>query len=240
MWDNNSCAYDTVITILYNLWLASPRYWTEAFNAIGSEYLQLLKVQFEAVSKGVMTLDIARNNFRDLLASKHCQLFRDGNFASVDQIITYVFEGLYVVMTSHIECPHQHVVGQTMTSYNSYISIGGVMAEYGMVSVSDIINSCTTESMHECPMCGFQQIHLYSIVTAPPLLIVDTSMYAVEITKTLTLQVNNVEHRYKLYAAVYFGLNHFTCIVLDAYNQIWYHDGLRIGRSLINLGFLTD
>ncbi|TFK57944.1 hypothetical protein BDN72DRAFT_738809, partial [Pluteus cervinus] len=32
-WQNNSCAYDSIVTVLYNVWKANPVYWTQVFNA---------------------------------------------------------------------------------------------------------------------------------------------------------------------------------------------------------------
>jgi hypothetical protein len=54
VWDhqNHSCAYDSLFTILYNVWNMNSRVWTHCLADL-SEYLELLLQQFHSVGSGV-------------------------------------------------------------------------------------------------------------------------------------------------------------------------------------------
>ncbi|KAF8874671.1 hypothetical protein BD779DRAFT_1407399, partial [Infundibulicybe gibba] len=45
-WEANSCAYDAVVTILYNVWRDDTIAWTERFNALNTELLGVLATGF--------------------------------------------------------------------------------------------------------------------------------------------------------------------------------------------------
>ena len=48
IWHNNSCTYDAVLTVLYNLWVESCEAWSENFNTLNTDYLGILAQNFTA------------------------------------------------------------------------------------------------------------------------------------------------------------------------------------------------
>ncbi|KAF8229842.1 hypothetical protein L208DRAFT_1016193, partial [Tricholoma matsutake] len=46
-WQNNSCPYDAVITILFNVWCQDPANYTAMWQQMGSGKLNLLAAGFE-------------------------------------------------------------------------------------------------------------------------------------------------------------------------------------------------
>ncbi|TFK64420.1 hypothetical protein BDN72DRAFT_774598, partial [Pluteus cervinus] len=67
LWDNNSCAYDAVVTTMYNLWLSNPPYWSTAFINIGSPVLSLFTNSFNLVLNNMLSLDAVRDRLREYL-----------------------------------------------------------------------------------------------------------------------------------------------------------------------------
>ncbi|KAF8870506.1 hypothetical protein BD779DRAFT_1455303, partial [Infundibulicybe gibba] len=55
-WENNSCAYDVVVTILFNIWRDDGDAWTERFNALNTELMGLLATGFMNHMSGSYTL----------------------------------------------------------------------------------------------------------------------------------------------------------------------------------------
>ncbi|PBK85068.1 hypothetical protein ARMGADRAFT_897759, partial [Armillaria gallica] len=56
VWENNSCAYDSVFTILYSIWMADSEHWNRAFNNINEDWLGLIGNLFLRCKAGAMTL----------------------------------------------------------------------------------------------------------------------------------------------------------------------------------------
>ncbi|TFK59089.1 hypothetical protein BDN72DRAFT_781231 [Pluteus cervinus] len=238
IWDDNSCAYDAVITILYNLWLNNPIYWSSAFTNIGSHIILFLDVNFHEVLNNSLTLDSVRDGFRELLCLSYRLHFRFGQFTSVDQILLYTLASHYNVLSSSTSCPHLHVVnGPEAPIKNCYVSIAGVAGNN--IPLISILNNCTTECVNECGACGYQLIRTYKLITAPPILFVDTSMYAVDITTQVIVNVGGQNHMYKLHSIIYFGNYHFTCVVIDSANKMWFHDGMK-GKNMYYICNLSE
>jgi len=62
-WDGKdySCAYDTLFTILFDIWAQDPRIWTKRFRSIGNEFLTALSKGFRHFEAGKMTLEDVRD-----------------------------------------------------------------------------------------------------------------------------------------------------------------------------------
>ncbi|KAF8883852.1 hypothetical protein BD779DRAFT_1443621, partial [Infundibulicybe gibba] len=56
-WRLNSCAYDSVLTILYAVWESDPTRWTAAFDNVNTNFLGRVAQGFAAYSKDVTTLE---------------------------------------------------------------------------------------------------------------------------------------------------------------------------------------
>ncbi len=47
-WHNNSCAYDSLIFVLYNIWRSDPTYFTEQYKLLNNEWLTLITQSFHS------------------------------------------------------------------------------------------------------------------------------------------------------------------------------------------------
>ncbi|KAF8646081.1 hypothetical protein AX16_007404 [Volvariella volvacea WC 439] len=65
-WNANSCAYDAVITILYNLWKTNPVYWSYSLQTYGNPYFLMLSNEFNKVLDNKKSLSNIRDAFRQL------------------------------------------------------------------------------------------------------------------------------------------------------------------------------
>ena len=68
IWDseNYSCAYDSLFTILYNIWIDAPAVWSNQFSNI-TDYLSMLSDAFHLVRDKVIRIEDARDRVRQIL-----------------------------------------------------------------------------------------------------------------------------------------------------------------------------
>jgi hypothetical protein len=68
IWDSKdySCAYDSLFTVLYNIWTDAPRLWSGRFKSL-TESLTMLCEGFHHVQNEIITIETARDTVRLLL-----------------------------------------------------------------------------------------------------------------------------------------------------------------------------
>ncbi|PBK66195.1 hypothetical protein ARMSODRAFT_977836 [Armillaria solidipes] len=59
IWSNNSCGYDSVFMILYQIWLKDPHIWSGIYKAMNTEWMGKLADGFEQYKSGQSTLEIS-------------------------------------------------------------------------------------------------------------------------------------------------------------------------------------
>ncbi|KAF8875567.1 hypothetical protein BD779DRAFT_1450055 [Infundibulicybe gibba] len=107
-WEDNSCAYDVVVTILFNIWREDGIVWTEKFNVLNGELMGLLATGFMNHISGRYTLEDVRNYFRRALHRSAPGRFVWGQFASVHSIIDCVLRTREPILSSDLRCPNGH------------------------------------------------------------------------------------------------------------------------------------
>ena len=75
--DNYSCAYDSIFTILCNIWIQDTKKWTKLFCWL-SKPLEKLAYNYREVLRGKKTLEGARNNVRRMLYESDSKNFPYG------------------------------------------------------------------------------------------------------------------------------------------------------------------
>ncbi len=61
IWSNNSCAYNTLLSILYNMWNQDIAFWTAGFKRFNGEWLKPLSNLFSRHQGGEISLEEARD-----------------------------------------------------------------------------------------------------------------------------------------------------------------------------------
>ncbi|KIK09073.1 hypothetical protein K443DRAFT_83815 [Laccaria amethystina LaAM-08-1] len=71
LWDsvNYSCSYDSLFTILCEIWIYNPKKWTKTFYSF-SEQGKMLSEGYKKVIRGLETLENVRNDVRESLKKK--------------------------------------------------------------------------------------------------------------------------------------------------------------------------
>ena len=241
-WQNNSCAYDALITVLFNIWFDSD---TANGSDSGIEHTQCVifddliqrfrahessQVQSES-GLPTYSLEQIREYFRHRLA-RVSREFTFGAYASVQAIGEYLFRAQEIVTTSDVFCSNGHRLGRDhRSSISSYqIIIHGSMES----SLQACMDNFTVELGSKCATCNTYLIKRTTFVQAPPLLAFDLSNGSdLTLDPVVWMSCEHSRVRYVLRGVIYFENQHFTERVVTRSGMIWYHDGIFTGRSLV-------
>jgi hypothetical protein len=120
-WMNNSCAYDTVFVVLFNIWCENPAQTSASWWCLQSELLDSLMTSFEThenfqVDRSTsrhFSLEQIRNFMRCCLARISAE-FTFGSYASVHSIAHSLLKMCHPITVSELACPNKHDVGRNI------------------------------------------------------------------------------------------------------------------------------
>ena len=105
--DDYSCAYDALITVLYDTWTNNTDHWTKVFNSITQEHLKPLASGFKKYLMGVddMSLEDIRDILRKRLHAKHPTEFPMGTAGtSAAGLATGIFYTRKILAFASVKC----------------------------------------------------------------------------------------------------------------------------------------
>ncbi|KAJ3570418.1 hypothetical protein NP233_g4408 [Leucocoprinus birnbaumii] len=222
-WDsvNYSCAFDALLTILFNTWAEQPQRFDVEWQT-GSDYLHRLLIDFS--SSG---LEVSHQNLRSSLYADFPGTFLRGRvysdlYSIVDRLVASSTYGrlTHHRITTEIERESQsHFI---LVSQFTTIPVDHVRLDERDPKVSTVF-CLELESSYEGthPFFMFLSLSNGSACYYEP-----------------SLRLHSRE--YELKGVVYTGEGHFTCHFIDQTKQAWFHDGITTGNVLLNEGFTTD
>ena len=167
IWDpiNYSCAYDSLFTVLYNVWERNPRLWQRRLGDISNNLKNLCK-GFEQALRNESTLEIARNHVRHTMTQDNPTYFPIGTAMTN---ISRIVDGIIPARTCGIStlicetCNYRQI--NPLLYFGEYIgltSTGQFHDNSEDVSLlSNVLgwqlNNRQIRSQRNCPECILQQ-----------------------------------------------------------------------------------
>jgi hypothetical protein len=106
VWSNNSCAYDTVLTILFSIWSSdNPQH--DAFSGMTSNIARILQETFVKINDDQM-FERHRDMFRHAIAAIDSQSHRFGEIASVGSLLHHLLVTEHETTRIHNQCSNNH------------------------------------------------------------------------------------------------------------------------------------
>ena len=177
-WSSNSCVYDAVFVILFNIWRENPIACSTSWHTLESELLDLLITSFEThdsfPASGTsqhFSLEEIRDFMRCCLARISTE-FIFGCYTSVHCIIKCILKMQYPVMISDLMCPNNHVVNRQRSLTSSCEII--VFAQPG-TSLQYCIDHFAVSTGSKCSNCDTFLLWTTSFVQSPPIIMFDLS-----------------------------------------------------------------
>ena len=166
---NNSCAYDAVITIVYNLWVESREKWTATFDALNADYLGELAANFGRLDGMLGGLVESRRLLQQHLQRNSPCEFRFSAETSIYALLLKLLMTQSVIYSSTLWCVTGHRscrVGSSSTSCLLH-----VVSDHH--SLQDVMNRNEAEVSSLCRDCGAQHLNKTNLHFLPPLLAFD-------------------------------------------------------------------
>lgn len=244
-WHNNSCAYDAIITTLFNIWYdPNPASESESlttsfedtqcimFNALIQSFHTHKSTSGVESGSATFSLEEIRDYFRRRLA-RLSQEFTFGIYTSIQSISEYLFHAEEIVTTSDISCPEGHnEIGRNQQSSTSNYQI--IVVGIAQISLQACMNDFSFELGSKCMTCDANLMKHTVFVQTPPLLAFDISNgLIVSIKPVLWILCDGNRVRYVLRGVIYFDNQHFTERIITSSGMVWFHDGIFTGRSLV-------
>ncbi|KAI0367200.1 hypothetical protein BV20DRAFT_1000944 [Pilatotrama ljubarskyi] len=235
-WDsvNWSCAYDSALTILWNLFHDNSSDWFLTL-APGNEIMTFVRSTFATFSAPDVQLVAFREQFRDILyAAAPVRFPRYGQaVTAVADVLSVLFLSTVPFATSRCICRSCNtttdVAIDACSSYVWSIPYTCWSAFYeGRTSISAseyvtaLLDGCFTRP---CSSCRKDTAICTMIFSLPPLIVIDAASGSVTPVTELPIIVAGHPHLMRLGGVIYHGSNHFTARFIDRSRSVWYHDG---------------
>ncbi|KAJ3887030.1 hypothetical protein GG344DRAFT_56406, partial [Lentinula edodes] len=222
LWSNNSCAFDSVVTIFIYIWMET--------NITGDEYTnlpQLIK-GFTEYRQGNHTLESVRDSLRSSLNSKRPREFSLTGFCSSTTILEELLKMKSSFMTTKLQCKQGHLSKRRPhnlkhslledhrldlpTSTNEWISV----------------NSPASSNLL-CDTCNGSLKKFFYIECAPNVLaFACDGRPHLSIDNVVHLTYNNEDFVYVLKGVIYYipMREHFVSRIVSSENVIYIYDGM--------------
>lgn len=255
IWDhiNYSCAYDTLFTVLYNIWAENPTTWSHRFNDI-SDYMCILSDGFMDVMADKTSLEAARDTVHAKLRESNPNDFPVGPRNLYIDLISSRLLGSKICGHSFLYCPscgYQGTQFQDIGEYmellntgqfhNNNVEVGYIAQTLGWQLTEQqrrstiLCSNCSTPN-RRCQLmlnCSLNRM-LYIMC----MLLTKPNFY---INKTLTYTPDgDAEMVFNLRGVVYLGSEHFISHVIGTDGAIWFHDGIATHSTCIREGHLNN
>ncbi|EMD30855.1 hypothetical protein CERSUDRAFT_60787 [Gelatoporia subvermispora B] len=242
-WDstNYSCAYDALVTILWNLRADRGAFYFSNICPAGT-IMNDLEKQFSECSNVGQNLEIARDRIRDCLSQSQPRLFpRTGpEFCAVADVAEHLFDGMVANVVQVVQCQS---CAYRMEESTSYLAPSMPVENIRIDKLlNNLLNSCPGRI---CSQCGAKVNVAVHHIETPWILFVELPVASQDaqsfvIPRSVELDHTPPVRTWKLAGIVYGGGSHFTARYCDTSGKLWFHDGISTGSSCISEGFLTD
>ena len=122
IWSNNSCAYESIFTVLFSIWSGNKNLWHYNFQEIDNPFIKALTDGFNDVDNNRKTLETVQDCIQQFLHLYFPQTMGFGDFTSVENILAALFETVYEVQSVIYTCRHNHVC-QMNNSYSCMVQV---------------------------------------------------------------------------------------------------------------------
>ncbi len=231
-WHNNSCAYDSIIFVLYNVWRADPDYLTEHYSSLNNEWLGLFTQSFQSYAQHQYSLEEVREFIRRHMNTAFPNLFVFGCNTSVEAIVSKIFTGSDKFNESYYKCSNNHK-STYVASYNCAFAPGGTgRAQWS--TIQDYLNISAARALQNaCAVCNAPVVKYDTFLYAPVLIVILVSGSTTPADIDLKFFMNGKHVWYDLQGIIYYGQVHFTARYIDAKHQVWFNDGIQTGCTAV-------
>ncbi|KAF9488226.1 hypothetical protein BDN71DRAFT_1436281 [Pleurotus eryngii] len=215
-WDLNSCAYDAVLVVVYNVW--KDRF-KESTTLADNDIMTKLAILFGQVVTGKRNLMYVREKMRRLLEKAKLNSF-------VKDIASVLLSSSSTIRRIHQGCPNGHNIANSMT-----ISQDDSFFPSTNPSIRSSQESVVKESTKlraRCALCNVNLVNVAKFIALPNLLAVELTTFegSLKVDRSISITSEVANGDFDLVWIVYYGESHFTSRYFAQDGTTWKHDGL--------------
>ena len=238
-WSNNSCAFDAVLTVLFNIWQDNTTERTVQFKDINNEYLGQIANGFSQtrVHGTEYTLEEVRDLLRWILQRVDPMAFPWGEYTGIQYILDYLLVTDRPVTSSSVRCPNNHPLNRA----NRVASNCQVSILRQSPNIQAFVDDQSIECATRCHVCGSQIVRQHIFEDTPAIIAFDISQYQISLSESIVITTSNGDRAtYKLRGVLYHLNNHFVSHFISDTGHMWYHDGISTGQKMVPEGSIAD
>jgi hypothetical protein len=236
IWDaeNYSCAYDSIFTILCDIWIQDPKKWTKWFCWL-SKPLAILAYNYRQVLRGQKHLEGARNEIRRMLHKVDNNLFPYGKVGTnVSELAQKLIDGNQSACSAQLQC----ISCKTLEPLDPPDNLMEVLDKHSK-SINGWFQNWQKQPTDNCQKCRSSQYILHKFDIAPEILIFSINVTNIGISKTVRVKYTNKDILLPLKGVVYSGDFHFVSRIISD-KDVWFHDGMVTKSKCHKEGHITD
>lgn len=245
-WQNYSCAYDSLFTILYYIYSAAPDTWITDIS-IQNSHLNVFGNLCKQIDNGDINMEMARSILRQRLNDLNSNLFSTtSNGTSIDELCTEFLQSEHSTLTMDRTCRRCMFSMPVETSdkilwdcdaskWKGYpINLGN----YRNRTIQEWLKVlCYHKISRKCDMCQKYMYRVTRFLTNLPVFLC-FNVCVIPVHVSTDLYVGG--HRYVLRGLIYLGSNHFVVRIVDVQGRIWFNDGMQNGRICVEEGNIIN
>ena len=247
-WFQNSCAYDSIIVVLYMMWRENPKVWTHQF-AYEFDRLTSLSIAFQNVEQNKVKLENVRRKWREKLNKQKPEFFSKKDMDCIYTLQDYSLKLSNIYCRKISKCNDCHTLIHTENIISSWQGafiypweqyFEHIQQKNESPSINKFINfSFTRANVFPDKCCSnkyYVEFELFNIPSLLSIMIPNKN----NLNSKFENQINNLKYdrfidisdknqtKVELYlkAIIYIGKQHFVVYLFDKDNNIWFHDGL--------------
>ncbi len=257
VWDSvdYSCAYDSILTILWNLYVENCVEFALRVSNVSPALDQVVRC-YGAIKESPSEMEKQRDLLRDFFFAADSARFprRGAALTAVSDIIEHLVRRSsgYGYRVRRCRYCTNIVIGanearQTLSTGLVYIDIRHDPRAYGENNTSlssRVVSVLCGGSDNTCGRCAMDTSVSLVSDKVPPIICAELYPQGhpmqLDIDRDLTLNVNGTACRWSVRGMIYWGADHFTCRYVHVDGQVWYHDGISTGRSCVMESSLAE
>jgi hypothetical protein len=248
MWDvdNWSCAYDSVLFVLANLWKEATDLQRNNFMNVNCTLDTLAPILDDATSAQPTTSYTQLRNFcRHILHQNKPEIFQYGQtLVSVADVVSNLFclESRKPVVKFHLHChnckQHQYRLIHSVPIHHNHLYWNNSEVVTYPKSISTLLQKVLKGPINRsCQICGEDMtLSMERSQDTPPLLVFDLSGVDSLPQINQTLHLSSAAHkktRYLLKGVIYYKNNHFTSTYITTDKHRWWNDDISTGNLAV-------
>ncbi len=170
------------------------------------------------------------------------RVFVFGHETSVEAVMTTWSQHQQVFAELDVHCDSGHTSSQS-SQYCCTVQPAST-GSLPWTTLQQYIDNATSMPLmyqgSQCSDCGERTSQCCMYRVAPPFVTVLAAFTEAPPDPVLHLIASGDHTEYRLTGIVYYGTHHFTARYVDPQGQVWFNDGITLGRHAISEGLLSN